>query len=174
MFVKACLPMLVSLSLLMLTPDISDAKDLAGVYLLNADSSDSVRSAVDIGTANMNFLIRSIARDRILQTNPIYKRVRLSHDDASVDVQFDSKPPIHVPLDGAPVSWVREDGGLDDVSGTWSGSRLVMLLSSPDGNRINTFRLAADGETMTLHVELTSPYFSAPIRYSLIYKRRDS
>ena len=147
-------------------------RDLQGVYTLEAAASDSIESAIENGTADMNFAIRGLARRRIAQTNPRYERVRLSRSDTTVSVQFDSREALEIPADGRSVPWTREDGGKYNVTAQWSAPQLVMHFDADDGQRINTLVLSPDGLSLKLKVRLTSPRLPKPIEYTLVYRRQ--
>jgi hypothetical protein len=145
--------------------------DLQGTYAIDAAASDDIKTAIDRGTAEMNFLIRDIARSRTAQTNPRYGHIAISHGSDAVSIRFDTRAPIVVPLDGRSVPWMREDGGKYDVTAQWNAKQLVMDFKSDDGERVNTFILGADGKSLKLHVRLTSQHLPAPITYMLAYRR---
>ncbi len=147
-------------------------RDLQGVYLLDAAASDSIDTAIESSTADMNFAIRGIARKRIAQTNPRYDRVRLAHSDATTVVQFDSRDALNIPADGRSIPWTREDGGKYDVTAQWSSSQLVMHFNADDGQRTNTIVLSPDGLSIKLMARLVSSHLPKPIEYTLVYRRQ--
>jgi hypothetical protein len=156
-------------------PARAQMPDLRGVYAIDISSSDDIESAIDRGTESMNFLIQGLARSRIAQTSPRYERIEISRTDTTVSVQFDSREPIVIPLDGRSVSWIREDGGRDDVSAQWSATQLVMDFNAgSDGERINTLVLGPDGNELKLNVKLLSTHLPVPITYALVYRRQVS
>ena len=145
--------------------------DLQGVYAIDPAASDDIGAAITRGTADMNFAIRSLARNRTAKTNPRYERLEIRRNDTTVSVKYDARPPIEIPADGRSVPWVREDGSSYNVSVQWSPSQLVMHFESDTGNRTNTLVLQPDGSTLKFNVKLTSSYLPAPIVYSLTYRR---
>lgn len=147
-------------------------RDLQGIYLLDAAASDSIESAIEGGTADMNFAIRGLARRRIAQTNPRYERIRLSRSDTTISVQFDSRAALEIPADGRSLPWTREDGGKYNVTAQWSASQLVMHFDADDGQRTNTLLLSPDGLSLNLKVKLTSSHLPKPIEYTLAYRRQ--
>jgi hypothetical protein len=152
----------------------ADDRDLAGRYDLDAKQSDDIQAAIDAGTADMNFAIRPIARNRTARINPQYEHIAVTHDAKGVTVVFDEEAPVQVSFDGRPSMWTREDGAQWAVTVELNPSRLTMLMTADKGERINTFELSPDGQTMALHVELSSPRLPAPIRYTLVYRRHTS
>lgn len=145
--------------------------DLQGVYTIDAAASDDIGTAITRGTADMNFAIRSLARNRTAKTNPRYERVEIRRSDTTVSVRYDARPAIEIPVDGRAVPWVREDGSTYNVSVQCSPAQLVMYFESGTGNRTNTLVLQPDGTTLKFNVKLTSSYLPAPIVYTLTYRR---
>ena len=141
------------------------------MYTIDAAASDNIETAINNGTADMNFAIRYLARRITAQTNPRYERIQISRNDTTISVQFDARKPIEMPADGQSVPWVREDGGKDDLSAQWTATQLVMHFKSGDGERVYTIVLQPDRVTLKLNVKLVSSHFSAPINYVLAYRR---
>ena len=145
--------------------------ELQGVYDIDAGASDDIQATVIRGTAQLNFAIRALARRLIAKANPPYQRIGISQDGVTASLQLDSCQPIRMPLDGSPVRWVREDGGIDDVTGQWSYPSLVVYFKGEGGARTHKYLLDPDGRTLRLYVELTSPRLPSPIDYILVYRR---
>jgi hypothetical protein len=152
----------------------ADQEGLQGVYAIDVARSDSIDAAIERAIAEMNFVVRPIARGRLAKTNPRYERIALSRNDATVSVQFDARKPIEMPADGRAVSWVREDGEKFEVSAQWSAAQLIMHFKAEDGERVNTFVLEPDGSSLKLSVKLSSPRLPAPLTYVLAYRRQVS
>ena len=171
MRLQKCFPLLACVLTLSALAAETPARDLQGVYTLNTVESDSIESAIENGTADMNFVIRGLARRRIAQTNPRYARLRLSHSDTTISVQFDTREALEIPADGRSIPWTREDGGKYNITAQWSASQLVMHFDADDGQRINTLVLSPDGLSLTLKVRLTSSHLPKPIEYTLGYRR---
>jgi hypothetical protein len=146
--------------------------DLQGVYEIDAGASDDIQAAITRGTAQMNFAIRPLARRLIANANPPYQRVRISQTGVTASLQLDARPAIQTPLDGSWIRWIREDGGMDRVSGQWSYPTFVVYYKGEDGARTQKYVLDSDGRTLRLYVELTSPRLPGPIDYTLVYRRR--
>jgi hypothetical protein len=153
-------------------PVRAQAWGLQGSYTLDPAAGDSIEKAVVNGTAEMNFAIRSLARGRIVKTNPPYGRIQLWRTETVISVQFDSRQAIEMPADGRPVRWAREDGGMYNISAQCSATQLVMHFNADDGQRINTLVLQPDGKTLELKVKLASPRLPGPIAYTLVYRRQ--
>ena len=146
--------------------------DLQGIYGFDANSSDDIQAAITRGTEQMNFAIRPLARRLIAKANPPYQRIAISRSGTTASLQLDARPPIRTPLDGTWTRWVREDGGIDRVSGQWSYPTFAVLFQGEDGARVQKYVLDPDGGILKLYVELTSPRLPGPIDYVLVYRRQ--
>jgi hypothetical protein len=109
--------------------------DLQGVYDIDATASDDIGAAVARGTAQMNFAIRPLARHLIAKANPSYRRIVLTKSGATATIKLDGGSPIETPLDGTSVRWIREDGGIDRITGQWSDRALLVYFRADDGAR---------------------------------------
>jgi hypothetical protein len=145
--------------------------ELQGVFEIDASASDNIEAAITRGTAQMNFAIRPLARRLIAKANPPYQRIGISRTGNTASLQLDARPSIQTPLDGSWVRWVREDGGIDSITGQWSYAAFVVYFKGEDGSRIHKYLLDSDGQTLRLYVELTSPRLPGPIDYTLVYRR---
>jgi hypothetical protein len=146
---------------------------LQGTYVIDPAHSENVDAAIERSIADMSFVIRPVARSRLVKTNPRYQRIALSHTETAIAVRFDARKPIEMPADGHKIPWNREDGEKFDVSAQWSGAQLVMRLTAEDGERTNTFVLEPD-DTLKLHVQITSARLPKPVTYVLAYRRAAS
>jgi len=146
--------------------------DLQGVYEFDANSSDDIQAAITRGTEQMNFALRPLARRLIAKANPPYQRIAILQSGTTASLQLDARQPIQTPLDGTWIRWIREDGGIDRVTGQWSYPTFVVYFQGEDGARVQKYVLDPDGRTLKLYVELTSPRLPGPIDYMLVYRRR--
>lgn len=141
-----------------------------GVFVVTTPDDSGIKAAIDDAVAKMNFLFRSIARGRLLDTNPRYQRIEIGAAGSQVSVQFDRRKPILMPTGGSAVKWTREDGEVFDVSARMQAGLLTQTFSSDEGQRVNEFRLHPDG-TLSLDVSVTSPRLPQPVRYTLQFQR---
>ena len=151
---------------------ISNAQEsLEGTYTFVADSSTNIDAAIDAAVTDMNFIKRPIARSRLKKTNPIYRRIVISRTVQEISVEFRTGAPVITPADGTSVKWTRDDGEVFDVSAVWEAATLTQRFKAEDGERLNVFRLAPDGRTLTLDVTVSSDQLPKPMTYSLVYRR---
>lgn len=144
---------------------------LQGTFVSAGTSKEVIDQAIATATQKMNFLVRAVAKSRLKATNPLYQRIEISNDGAQITVRYDKGQPIVMPADGGTVKWKRDDGEQFDVSARAQGARLQQTFKAEDGQRVNEFSLAPDG-TLTLAVTITSPQLSAPLNYTLAYRRQ--
>lgn len=147
------------------------APTLEGTYVLVPEQSDDVAAAIETGVAKMNFITRSVARGRLKKTNPAYQRIAIGRGPAHIEVMFDERAPLRMPVDGSATKWTREDGEVFDVWAEWRGQELVQHYKAEDGERTNTFRIDQSGSALTLEVVVTSTRLPQPVTYSLAYRR---
>ena len=144
---------------------------LQGSYTYDASASDNIKKAIDAAVAKMNFVTRPIARGRLTKTNQPYQQLEISYTDAQVTIKTDSRAPIVTPANGTPIKWTREDGEKFDVNTRWDKGTLAETFSAEDGQRVNTFSISPDGSVLSMHVTVTSPKLSAPLTYTVKYRR---
>ncbi|MDY6946961.1 MAG: hypothetical protein SXG53_14690 [Pseudomonadota bacterium] len=146
-----------------------DPSGLSGTYEYVAERSADVSQAIDKAVEKMNFIKRPIARSRLAKTNTPYRRIRIEHGTGDVEITYDDRKPLRLPLDGRPVKWTRDDGEVFDVSAKLDGGKLLQTYRAPDGTRVNSFTKDAGG-SLHLEVEVSSPQLPQPVKYQLVYR----
>ncbi len=150
---------------------IAQEPALQGTFVSAGTPKEAIDKAIDSATAKMNFLVRAVAKSRLKSTNPLYQRIEIGNDGTRITVRYDKGKPIVMPADGSTVKWTRDDGEQFDVSAHAQGAQLQQTFKAEDGQRVNEFSLAPDG-ALTLAVTITSPQLSAPLTYTLVYRRQ--
>jgi hypothetical protein len=150
----------------------ADNAALPGVYVNEQQTDAAISAAIEAAVAKMNFIKRPIARSRLKKTNAAHHRVTIAITAQEISVAFDNNQPVRMPADGRTAKWTREDGEVFDVAARWSDDRLVQSFKAPDGERINTFALGADGRSLEVQVEVKSPQLPEPVKYSLTFVRQ--
>lgn len=153
-------------------PATADDPRIAGHYVLVSGRSASVEVAVEKAVAEMNFVVRPVARSRLNKTNQPYKHITLATTPGMLSITTDKRAPIVAPADGSPVKWRREDNELLNVSMQWRGSALQEVFAAEDGKRVNQFELSPDGRELKLIVTVTSTRLPKPLSYTLVYQRQ--
>ena len=147
----------------------NDPSGLSGTYGYVPDQSSDVPRAIEKAVEKMSFIKRPIARGRLAKTNTPYQRVRIEMGASEVEITFDDRKPILMPINGRPIKWTRDDGEVFDVSATLDGSKLVQTYKAEDGTRVNAFSKDSSG-SLRLEVEVSSPQLPRPLKYVLVYR----
>lgn len=142
------------------------------LYELVPEESDDIRSAIDISVAHMNFIIRPIARRRLVKANRLAEHVEFGVLPDTLAVTFDAMNPILTPLNGDSTRWMRT-GTHEwyEVHIEPAGDTLRQVIKTDDGQRENVFVFLDDGAKVALHVTLTAERLPIPLRYTLVYRR---
>lgn len=146
--------------------------DISGRYVYVPERSSSVEQAVEKTVAEVNFVLRPIARSRLKKTNQPYQSITLSASADKLSITTDKRSPIVTPASGTPIKWTREDGEVLDVSMQWKGSALQETFAAEDGKRVNLFELSADGGELKMLVTVSSKRLPKPLVYTLVYQRQ--
>lgn len=145
------------------------ADPFSGSYTLDPARSDSIEKVIDEGIRGMNLFTRTIARRRLIKTNPPYERIALSFGTEVASITAGPSR-LELPLRGAAVRWNR-DGETITVTGRRSGDIYVETFHAKDGRRTNTFTPIEGG--LRMDVTITASRLPRPLRYALIYRRVD-
>jgi len=148
--------------------------DFDGAWLYDKSRSADVSAAVEACVAKTNFVVRAVARPRLLKTNVPYDRITIATSPSEVKVVYGAagKPVASAP-DGKSIPWKREDGEVFQLSHELKGDRLVETFRGDDGSKQESFGVSADGATLSVDVKVTSPKLPEPLVYRLVYKRKD-
>jgi len=140
----------------------------AGSWSLAA--APDLTAVIEAATAPMNFLTRPFARSRLKQTNPLHAHIRIAHPGSEITIQYDDSPAQHMPDDGSPVAWKREDGESFMISARTDPDGLVQTYKAEDGERSNRFRLDPATGSLALTVTIRSGRLPGPVTYTLSYR----
>ena len=154
------------------TPSAAQNPALTGSYAYVEAESDAIRPAIEKAVADMNFITRPIARGRLVRTKEPYCRITIQQSGSQVTITTDDRAPIVAHSDGNPMKWIREDGEVMDLTTAWANASLEQTFIAEDGQRKNVFELSPDGNTLQMHVTVTSPRLAAPLTYTLRYRRQ--
>jgi len=161
-------------ALLLAVPAHARAQSAAfnGTFAYDASASESIDRAIEQGVAKMNFITRPVARGRLKKTNEPYKTITIAQTPTQVSITTDNRAAIVTPANGTAIKWKREDGEVLDVHTAWAEGKLVQEFDAEDGKRVNTYTLSGDGNTLTMHVTVSSPRLPQPVTYTLVYRRQ--
>jgi hypothetical protein len=142
------------------------------VYALEPDLGDNVQAAIERTIRHMNFIIRPIARHRLLRTNRPPAHLTFEMRPDSLVVTFEGHPPIVTPRDGTSAPWAS---GVSRetyyVKSSIFGDTLQQTITASDGHRRDDFVFSDDGECVALHVVLVAEHLPAPLDYTLEFRR---
>lgn len=124
--------------------------------------------AVEDAVAELNFLVRPIARSRLTSATPISPTLRIAADDSSLTVASDSRL-YTAPLDGRSARTKGITGDPVELRYRITEGRLVQTLDGDGGGRANTFVLA--GERLVMDVRIYSPRLPKDVHYKLTFAR---
>ena len=132
---------------------------------------DNIPAAIETCISDMFFIKRPIARRRLANVNPAYKKIALSITPQQVSVKLDDRNPILMPASGQAVSWTREDGEVFQVAAHLAPNQLTQTFKNEDGERTNIFRLSPDGKSINLFVTVNSPQLPKALTYTITFGR---
>jgi hypothetical protein len=132
----------------------------------------AVEAAIEAATAEMNPLIRGIARKRLIEANKIIASLSFSlGGDPLVATYVDGRV-IEAPRSGDPIRWVDQFGEKIKVSHHLDGDGLIQKMSGSKGKRRNVYRFSDEDKSMTLSVTIESGVLPEPVRYKVRYERK--
>lgn len=146
----------------------------AFAYTLLPDSSGDIKAAVNKTVAHMNFIVRPIARGRLMKVNPTPQRVHITLSHDTVSAAFDNGDPVITPLSGDTVPWTNAlTHETDKAHAQASGDTVRQWIAAPDGERENAFIFVDGGARLRLHVTVKSHRLPQPLEYDLMFRRAD-
>ena len=141
-------------------------------FELEPERGDNVPAAIERTIRPMSWIIRPIARHRLLRTNRPPAHVTILTRPDSFVVTFEGHPPIVTPRDGSSAPW--KSGVSKEtyfVRTALSGDTLHQLITASDGHRQDDFVFVDGGERVELHVVLIAEHLPGPLSYTLEFRR---
>lgn len=145
--------------------------DISGSYTFVPGQNPGVAQAIETAIADMSFLLRPIARNRLAKTTELPKSVLLQVGPSTAHIILGGTDSLELPLNGVPVDWTNPDGELVKVSAHWNGTALVQVYQGKEGKCINTYSQQADGKTLRMDVEVSSTHLPKPVKYQVLFRR---
>ncbi len=132
--------------------------------------------AIDRTVAGMSVFLRPIARPRLNAVTKPYPVIALTIKDERLTFARPASaqvPETTATLDGTAAPWTGDDGKPYQASFTEAPEGVLkQVIRASDGGREQTYTLSTDGQTLTVHVTITSGKFDGPLTYTLTYARR--
>lgn len=150
---------------------------LSGDYSLQSDAQVRLRESVERAVAPLNFVVRSVARRRLLAVNQPSARVEISVRGDSVIIRYANQPELRAHRRGATRQWKNTAGEslAVEVQAPSTAADAEPLLYeryiAEDGTRENRWFLDAATGRARLEVTITSPRLPSPMRLELNYTR---
>jgi hypothetical protein len=148
-----------------------ELRAFAGEYTFAGGETErqALRDAVDGVVAEMNPLVRGIARDRLLESNAIAGKVAIAADGREVTVSFDDRAYTAV-LGASAVEVTGLTGDALQLTHRLSGKRLVQMFAGKRGSRRNV--ITARGKQLRIAVTVTSESLPGDLVYQLTFARK--
>ncbi len=149
---------------------------LQGTFVRDEAESTPMKQIVDDGMSKLGRVYRiwpisGQARKRLEETNrpAAWVQIALEGDELTVTTDRYS---VVTPRNGVLEAWERAEGDLVDVTTLLEEARLEQRFVAEDGERVNSYSLSPDGNTLTLDVRVTSPKLDGELVYRQMYRRR--
>ena len=154
------------------------ASAITGVFTVQSDAQDRLEEAVERAVAPLNFVVRSVARRRLLAVNKPSGRVEIIVRGDSVILRYAGQPEVRARRNGTARPWRNTAG--EDISveirapqlATGSTPLLSERYVAEDGTRENRWFLDESTGRARLEVTVSSPRLPSPVTLQLTYTRR--
>jgi hypothetical protein len=144
---------------------------LTGRFVLAGSQEQAearVNDAIGRAVAEMGFITRGVAADRLREKNPVRRTVETEVDGERITITYGDAT-----YETRSGDWqtVTATGEQVQLLQTASGDSIYQTFRAPDGEKSTVYRFSPDGQRLTLDITLTSPRLPEPLRYSLQYRR---
>ena len=126
--------------------------------------------AVEDTVAELNALIRGIARDKLIKASPVFQTLEVSRDGGALSIKFDDKE-IIAGLDGGRTKTTGSDGGTLNYHLELDDKHLYQVFKGEKGGKKNTFTLKGE-KKVRVKFKITSKRLPKPVVYTLTYKKK--
>jgi len=147
----------------------------AGTYVYAGGDAErrAVSAAVEHALSGLSFLAKPVARSSLKQRAEVRDAYTLAFDGlGNATLSSPGFPAETGPLDGRPVVQENRYGDKSQVTLRFVDGVLVQKGHSDDGGAQTDFRLADDGATLLVRRVMQSPQLSAPVDFTLTYRRQ--
>jgi hypothetical protein len=133
----------------------------------------AVSAAVEKAISGMGFLGKPVARQNLRQRADIRDSYTLFLDGlGNLRVTTAGYPPEFGPLDGRPFLLETKSGDKSQVTQSFVDGVLVQKGHTDEGSGVTEFRIADEGATLLVHRVMESPQLTAPVDFTLTYRRQ--
>ena len=128
----------------------------------------ALNRAIDRAVADVSFLFRGTARDRLRYANPIPDKLVLAADEELFSLAY-NRERFTAPLDGKRVKVKSKAGQAMSLRLVRGVSTIDQIFSSESGTRTN--RLSPTAQGVIIDVTVRAHQLSRPVSYRLTYHR---
>ena len=139
-------------------------------YVGGESEHEGLLEAIEHCVEQLNFLIRPLARRRLVQSSPIPSQVVIQAEASQVSVQQGQGPTLSSQL-GSVIPVTSVDGDRIELSYRMQEDALVQRVANPDGARQTIYRLDPKGRQLRAEVTTSSRFFSRALVYNLTFER---
>jgi hypothetical protein len=149
----------------------TEADRFVGQYAFAGGEAErtALRDAIEQLVAQLNAVIRGIARDKLTETNPVFEKVSIERKGSELVLTYGSHTNT-CNLDGSASKVEGIDGSSLKCRLSMQGEALVHRVDGPRGGRVNTFMLGKTGR-LTMKTRIHSEMMPADMRYTLTFQR---
>jgi hypothetical protein len=150
----------------------SAAATVFGRYTLDEPVSrvqTRIGRATDRSIADMNGLIRGLARMRLADYTPIVYNLRLAARGDAISISIDGHT-LRCNADGSPRDVTTPTGDDAQLTCRLAGTRLTQSYVFDQGTRRHVFTLRPEGK-LVMQVSMGSEQLPAPLSYAMRYRR---
>ncbi len=141
-------------------------------YAGSAAERAALEAAIHKSTEGIVFFARAAARDKLREVTTPKPWTSITTDGAFVTVAAPGELPATSPADGTRVVVRGKDGTPEPpAQKIANGQVLVQVIELDGGWMQNVYTASADGSTLSIRVTLASGKLTAPLVYTLTYKR---
>lgn len=130
---------------------------------------EALLEAIDGVVAEMSFLIRSTARERLRAATPIPDIVRIERQGDALAIAFDERR-YEAKLDGSATDVQGMTGDPLRYRVHVTSSTIRQVFAGPNGGRNNQFRRRGEMD-VELDVVISSAHLPKPLKYRLTFRR---
>ncbi len=143
------------------------AASLEGVYLNVEEDGGraTIARKTDEGLRDARRVVRSMARPRILESNPPVRRLVIEIDGGEARVTYEGERSYHAPIGGPAVEQRAPDGSKVNVRYELDGSTLVEIAEASRGSGV--IRYSRRGDDLVVQTVIEARQLPEPIRFTL-------
>ncbi|MCG8416879.1 MAG: hypothetical protein MJE77_02905 [Proteobacteria bacterium] len=149
--------------------------EMVGAYVIKDKkfAQKSAHNGIERALANLSVFIRGKVRDRLRAQQRVCLRVDIALVGEDVEIACRTNGRKARSAASGTVRTIQIGNGKSALlSHKVASSSIVQTLQQGKTRRTATYRLGADGKTMTVDIELASDKLDTPVRYRLVYSRR--